>query len=424
MSVRVEPKKFEREQPDRSGRDWEEIRSEFPALQQEIAGSPLAYLDNAASSQTPQSVIDRMTRYQSTEHSNVHRGVHTLSQRATKAYEGARQRVGRFINAPDASQCIYTRGATEAINLVMYAWGRRHVGEGDEILVSTMEHHSNIVPWQMLCEEVGAELKVIPMTDEGELELDRFEDLLTERTKLVGVVEVSNALGTINPVEEMIETAHDRDIPVLIDGCQAVPHRPVDVQALDADFYAFSGHKMNGPTGIGILYAKREWLESMDPFQGGGDMIRSVTFEETKFNDLPYKFEAGTPAILPAVGLGAAVDFLESIGMERIVRREADLLDYGTSLLEEIGGVRIFGRASRKASVLSFDVEGIHPHDIGTILDDEGVAIRAGHHCAQPVMDRLGIPATARASFSYYNNRKDADQLAAGIERVKEIFGK
>ena len=412
------------EHRDRSSTDWEEIRADFPVLSQKIEGNRLAYLDNAASSQAPESVVDRMNRYQTTEHSNVHRGVHTLSQRATDAYEGARERIAGFINAPDADQCIFTRGATEAINLVMYAWGRQNIGEGDEILISAMEHHSNIVPWQMLCEEVGAELRIVPMTDEGELEIDAYRELLGERTKIVGIVQVSNALGTINPVEEMIELAHKQGVPVLVDGCQAVPHLPVDVQALDADFYAFSGHKMNGPTGIGVLYGRREMLEQMRPFQGGGDMIRSVTFEETTYSDLPYKFEAGTPAILPAVGLGAAVDYLESIGMERVAAREGELLGYATRQLEEIEGVRIFGRAERKASVLSFDIEGVHPHDIGTILDADGVAIRAGHHCAQPVMDRLGIAATARASFSFYNNRQDADQLAAGIQRVKEIFGK
>ncbi len=412
------------EVPDRSSRGWDEIRAEFPVLTREVDGEPLAYLDNAASSQTPSPVIERMTRYQSSEHSNVHRGVHRLSQRATDAYEGARERVAEFIGAPSAEQCIYTRGATEAINLVMHAWGRVNVERGDEILISQMEHHSNIVPWQMLCDEVGAELRVVPMTDRGELELGAFDEKLSDRTKLVGLVHVSNALGTVNPVAEMIDIAHERGVPVLIDGCQAVPHRPVDVQALDADFYAFSGHKMNGPTGIGILYGKHDLLEGMPPFQGGGDMIKSVSFEETTYNDLPYKFEAGTPAIMPAVGLGAAVEYLDSIGMGRIAEREAELLEYATSKLEAIEGVRIVGRAADKTSVLSFEVDGVHPHDIGTILDDDGVAIRAGHHCAQPVMDRLGIPATARASFSYYNTREDADQLARGIRRVKDIFGR
>lgn len=405
-------------------RSWEAIRSDFPILDQEVNGEPLAYLDNAASSQVPRAVIERMERYQRLEHSNVHRGVHTLSQRATDAYEGARQTIASFIGAPRADQCIFTRGATEGINLVSNAWGREFVGEGDEIVISAMEHHSNIVPWQMLCEEVGAELKVLPMTDRGELRVDKLDEMLGPRTRLVGVLQVSNALGTVNPVDEIVEIAHDREIPVLVDGCQAVPHMPVDVERLDADFYVFSGHKMNGPTGIGVLYGRREWLESMRPFQGGGDMIKSVTFEETTFNDLPYKFEAGTPAIMPAVGLGAAVEYLEEIGMERIRAREAELLEYATERLGEIEGVRIFGRADDKASVLSFGIENVHPHDIGTIVDDEGVAIRAGHHCAQPVMDRLGIPATARASFSYYNTSREVDQLVGAIERVQGIFGR
>jgi cysteine desulfurase/selenocysteine lyase len=405
-------------------RSWKAIRDDFPALDQEVGGSPLSYLDNAASSQSPQSVIDRMTAYQSGEHSNVHRGVHTLSRRATDAFEAAREKVAEFIGAPDPDCCVWTRGATEAINLVRYAWGRANIEAGDEILVTEMEHHSNIVPWQMLCEETGAQLRVLPMTDRGELKLDALDDLLTDRTKLVGAVHVSNALGTINPVETIIEKSHDRGIPVLIDGCQATPHMDVDVQEMDADFYVFSGHKMNGPTGIGMLYARRDILEEMPPFHGGGEMIRSVTFEESTWADVPQKFEAGTPAILPAIGLGEAASYLTDIGMERIARREADLLEYATGKLEAIEGVRIFGRADRKASVLSFDVDGVHPHDIGTILDDEGVAIRAGHHCTQPVMDRLGIPATARASFAYYNTRADADRLADAVETVKEIFGR
>jgi cysteine desulfurase/selenocysteine lyase len=407
-----------------AGRSWEAIRSDFPALDQEVGGAPLTYLDNAASSQTPQTVIDRMTAYQSKEHSNVHRGVHTLSRRATDAYEAARQSVADFIGASDPDCCVWTRGATEAVNLVRYSWGRANIEAGDEILLTEMEHHSNIVPWQMLCEETGAELRVLPMTDDGELKLDRLDDLLTERTKLVGAVHVSNALGTINPVETIIERAHDRGVPVLIDGCQATPHLDVDVEAMGADFYVFSGHKMNGPTGIGALYARRDLLEEMPPFHGGGEMIRSVTFEESTWADVPQKFEAGTPAILPAIGLGEAAEYLTEIGMDRIAAREAELLEYATGKLEQIDGVRIFGRADDKASVLSFDVDGVHPHDIGTILDDEGVAIRAGHHCTQPVMDRLGIPATARASFSYYNTRADADRLADAIETVKGIFGR
>jgi len=404
-------------------RRWEEIRDDFSVLDQEVNGEPLAYLDNAASSQVPEPVLERMDRHQREDHSNVHRGVHELSQRATDAYRGARERIASFINAPDPSQCIFTQGATESINLVAHSWGRDELEEGDEVLLTVTEHHANIVPWQMLREELGIALKVVDITDRGELRVDELESKLTERTKLVGLVHVSNALGTVHPVESIVDLAHDRGIPVLVDGCQAVPHMPVDVQELGADFYAFSGHKMNGPSGIGMLYGRREWLEGMRPFQGGGEMIRSVTFEETTFAEIPFKFEAGTPAILPAIGLGAAVEYLESIGMERIRRREAELLDEATDRLEAIDGVRIFGRADDKASVVSFDIDGIHPHDIGTIVDDDGVAIRAGHHCAQPVMERLGIPATARASFSYYNISREAEQLASAVRRVKEIFG-
>ncbi len=408
---------------DRSTWSWEQIRAEFPVLRQSIDGHPLAYLDNAASSQMPQSVIDRLTWYQSAEHSNVHRGVHTLSQKATDAYEKAREKVARFINAPDSAQCIYTRGATESVNLVMHGWGRKFVEEGDEIIVTALEHHANIVPWQMLCEEKGATLKVIPMTDDGELIVDELPTLLSEKTKLLCVSHVSNALGTINPIEDMIATAHAHGVPVLVDGCQAVPHMPVDVQALDADFYAFSGHKMCGPTGIGILYGKRELLEAMNPFMGGGDMIRNVTFEKTTYAPIPHKFEAGTPSILSVVGLGAAIDYLERIGMGRIAEREKELLDYTNARLSELDFVRILGTAKNKASVISFEVQGVHPHDVGTILDTEGVAIRAGHHCAQPVMDRLGVPATARASLAFYNNKDDVDALIGALQTVKEIFG-
>ncbi len=403
-------------------RSWSEIRSDFPTLDQTIQGEPLTYLDNAASSQMPEPVIERIDRYQRHEHSNVHRGVHTLSQTATDAYEGAREAVAEFIGAPTPKQCIFTRGATEAANLVAQSWGRANLESGDEILLTRMEHHSNIVPWQQIADETGAEIRVLPVTDDGELRLDQLEEMLTDRTKILGVVHVSNALGTINPVEEIVERAHARDVPVLVDGCQATPHLSVDVDAMDADFYAFSGHKMNGPTGIGVLYGKEAWLEEMPPYQGGGEMIRSVTFEETTYADLPNKFEAGTPAIMPAIGLGAAVEYLTSIGMDRIAEREAELLDYATELLEAEEGVRIFGRADDKASVLSFDLEDIHPHDIGTIVDTHGVAIRAGHHCTQPLMDRLEIPATARASFSYYNTREDADRLVEAIEHVREIF--
>lgn len=408
---------------DRSEWGWDEIRAEFPVLRQSIDGHPLSYLDNAASSQMPQSVIDRLTWYQSAEHSNVHRGVHTLSQKATDAYEKAREKVARFINAPDSAQCIFTRGATEGVNLVMHGWGRKFVGEGDEIIVTALEHHANIVPWQMLCEEKGATLKVIPMTDEGELVVDELPTLLSDKTKFVCVSHVSNALGTVNPIDRIIEQAHDHGVPVLVDGCQAVPHMKVDVQALDADFYVFSGHKMCGPTGIGILYGKRELLEAMNPFMGGGDMIRTVTFEKTTYAPIPHKFEAGTPSILAVVGLGAAIDYLESIGMDRIAEREAELLEYATKRIEELDFIRILGTAPNKASVISFEVIGVHPHDVGTILDTEGVAIRAGHHCAQPVMDRLGVPATARASLAFYNNKDDVDALIGALQTVKDIFG-
>lgn len=409
--------------PTAGERAWDEIRRDFPVLKQTVQDHRLAYLDNAASSQMPQQVLDRLVWYHSGEHSNVHRGVHTLSQRATRAYDEAREKVARFINAEHSRECIFVSGTTEAINLVAHGFGRPFIGEGDTILISALEHHSNIVPWQMLSEERGAQIEVIPMNDRGELLLDDLGARLTDSVKLVCVNHVSNALGTVNPIEEIIEAAHARDIPVLVDGAQAVPHMAVDVQALDADFYAFSGHKMCGPTGIGILWGKQKWLDRMKPFKGGGDMILSVTWEGTKFNDLPFKFEAGTPNISGAIGLGAAVDYLETIGMDRIAKREAQLLELATQALAELDGVRLIGRAERKASVLSFGIDGVHPHDIGTILDSEGVAVRAGHHCAQPVMDRLGIPATARASFAFYNSETDIERLMAGIYSVKEIFG-
>ncbi|MFB6265112.1 MAG: aminotransferase class V-fold PLP-dependent enzyme [Bradymonadaceae bacterium] len=403
--------------------DWEEVRAEFPVLRREFDGRPVAYLDNAASSQMPEPVIERIDRYHREEHSNVHRGVHRLSRQATDAFEAAREKVADFIGAPSADQVVWTRGATEAINLVRYAWARDEVEEGDEIVLSRMEHHSNLVPWQELCDETGAELRELPMTDEGELVVDALDELLTERTKLVGVVHVSNVLGTINPVETIVDRAHERNIPVLVDGCQAVPHRPVDVADLGADFYVFSGHKMNGPTGIGALYARADLLDDMPIFQGGGEMIRRVSFDSSTYKDPPQRFEAGTPAIMPAVGLGPAVEYLDAIGMERIADREDALLAYATDRLEAVEGLRIFGRAEEKASVLSFDFDSVHPHDIGTVLDDEGVAIRAGHHCAQPAMERLGIPATARASLAYYNNRQDIDRLARAVRRVEDIFG-
>ena len=403
--------------------DVQRIRADFPVLHQTVNGKPLVYLDNSASSQVPQVVIDRCTVYIEQEHSNIHRGVHYLSQKATTAYEGAREKVKRFINARESRECIFVRGATEGINLVMYGYGRKFIGQGDEIVISAMEHHANIVPWQMLCEEKGARLRVIPMNDAGELLLDEYDGLLNERTKLVSLIHVSNALGTINPVKQMIAQAHKYGVPVLIDGAQAAPHMPVDVQDLDADFYVFSGHKMFAPTGSGIVYGKAELLEKMNPFQGGGDMIKTVTFEKTVYADLPNKLEAGTPAIASQIGLGAAIDYLDSIGREQAAAYEAELLRYATERVSAIEGVRIIGTAKNKASVLSFVIEDIHPHDIGTILDQEGIAVRAGHHCAQPVMQRFNVPATARASFAFYNTKEEIDVLARTIEKVIEIFG-
>ena len=402
--------------------DVERIRADFPVLHQTVNGKPLIYLDNGASSQVPQVVIDRGSVYIEQEHSNIHRGVHYLSQKATTAYEGAREKVKRFINARESRECIFVRGATEGINLVMHGYGRKFIGAGDEIIISAMEHHANIVPWQMLCEEKGAHLRVIPMNDAGELLLDAYDGLLNERTKFVAVTHVSNALGTINPIKQMIAQAHKYGVPVLIDGAQSAPHMPVDVQDLDCDFYAFSGHKMYAPTGSGVVYGKAELLERMNPFQGGGDMIKTVTFEKTTYADLPNKMEAGTPAIASQIGLGAAIDYLNSIGREQAAVYEAELLRYATERVSAIEGVRIIGTAQHKASVLSFVIDGIHPHDIGTILDQEGIAVRAGHHCAQPVMQRFNVPATARASFVFYNTKSEIDVLANTIQKVIEIF--
>jgi len=404
------------------GFDVERIRADFPVLRQMVNGKPLVYLDNAASSQVPQVVIDRGSAYLEDEHSNIHRGVHYLSQKATTAYEGAREKVKRFINAREAKECIFVRGATEGINLVMHGYGRKFIGPGDEIIISAMEHHANIVPWQMLCEEKGATLRVIPMNDAGELLQDEYNSLLNEKTKFVAFTHVSNALGTINPVKQMIDQAHKYGVPVLIDGAQSAPHLLVDVQDLDCDFYAFSGHKMFAPTGSGIIYGKAELLEKMNPFQGGGDMIRSVTFEKTTYAGLPNKFEAGTPAIASQIGLGAAIDYLNSIDREQAATHEHELLHYATERLKAIEGVRIIGTAREKTSVLSFVIDDIHPHDIGTILDQEGIAVRAGHHCAQPVMQRFNIPATARASFAFYNTKEEVGVLARTIEKVVEIF--
>ncbi len=402
--------------------DVDKIRADFPILAKEVHGKPLAYLDNAASSQKPLAVLEAIDHYYRAENANIHRGVHHLSELATKKYEDAREKVRAFINAERASEIIFVRGGTEAINLVASTFGRSRVGEGDEIVITHMEHHSNIVPWQMLCEQTGAKLRVAPIDDRGALIVDEFEALLGERTKMVAVVHVSNALGTINPAEKLVAMAHERGIPVLLDGAQAVPHHAVDVQALDCDFYAFSGHKMFAPTGIGVLYGKQKHLEAMPPYQGGGEMITTVSFEKTEYNVVPHKFEAGTPNIAGTIGLGAAIDYMQAIGLAAIEAYEHDLLDYMTSRMSAIEGVKVIGTAPEKAGVLSFNIEGAHPHDVGTILDREGVAVRAGHHCAQPVMDRFGVPATARASLAFYNTREDVDRLVAATEKVREIF--
>jgi len=402
--------------------DVEKIRQDFPVLSQTVNGKPLVYLDNAASSQVPQVVIDRGAKYLREEHSNIHRGVHYLSQHATTAYEAAREKVRKFINAREAKECIFVRGCTEGVNLVASSYGRKFVGEGDEIIISQMEHHANIIPWQMLAEEKGAKLKIIPMNERGELILEEYENLLNERTKIVAVSHVSNSLGTINPIKEMIATAHKFGVPVLVDGAQSAPHFPVDVQDLDADFFTFSGHKMYAPTGSGVLYGKREWLDKMPPYQTGGGMIRTVSFEKTTFAPIPEKFEAGTPAIAANIGLGAAIDYLTSIDLAKAAEYENELLEYATEKLSAIEGVRIIGTAREKASVLSFTIEDAHPHDVGTILDQSGIAVRAGHHCAQPVMQFFKVPATARASFAFYNTREEVDALAKAVEKVIEVF--
>ena len=402
--------------------DAERIRADFPILQLQIDGKPLVYLDNAASSQMPQPVIDRLVRYQSSEHANINRAVHYLSEIATAEYEAARRKLQHFINAAEEREVIFTSGTTDGINLVMHGYGRKFIKAGDEIILTTLEHHSNIVPWQMLAEETGAKIRVVPINDAGELLIDEYENLFNERTKLVGVMHVSNALGTINPVKEMIAFAHAQGVRVLVDGAQAVPHLKVDVQDLDCDFYAFSGHKLCGPTGIGVLYGKAELLEKMQPFKGGGDMILSVTFEKTTYNTIPHKFEAGTPPIAAAIGLGAAVDYLSAIGMNSIAAHEHELLNYATAQMTRIPGLRIIGTAKKKAAVLSFTLDGIHPHDVGTLLNQEGVAVRTGHHCAQPVMARFNVPATSRASFAFYNTFAEVDALVAGIRGVQEVF--
>jgi cysteine desulfurase/selenocysteine lyase len=402
--------------------DLPALRKDFPLLSRELHGKPVIYLDSAVSGQMPVQVIDRMARYEREEHTNVHRGVSTLSQEATDRYEEAREKVRSFLNAASAREIVWTRGTTEALNLVAQSFGRMVVKAGDEILLSAMEHHANIVPWQMLAQEKGATIKVIPMNDAGELMLDALDSLLTEHTKVVGVVHVSNVLGTINPVKEIIARAHAKGVPVVVDGAQAVPHLAVDVRDLDADFYAFSGHKLSGPTGIGVLYGKLAHLEAMPPWQGGGSMIRSVSWEKTTYMPAPGKFEAGTPPIAAAIGLGAAIDYVKGLGLDRIAAHEHELLAYATGRLSAIPGLRIIGNAEAKASVLSFVVDGIHPHDMGSLLDGEGVVVRAGHHCAQPVMTRFCIPATTRASFAYFNTREDVDALVSAVLKAIELF--
>ena len=402
--------------------DVRRVRADFPILGTCVHGRPLVYLDNAATTQKPQVVLDAIDHYYTATNSNVHRGVHQLSERATDAFEGARETVRRFLNARHAREIVFTRNATESINLVAYAFGRSRIGAGDEVLISAMEHHSNIVPWQMLCEERGATLRVVPITDAGELVIEEYDRLLGPRTRLVAMTHMSNALGTVVPVRTIVERAHRHGVPVLLDGSQAAYHMAVDVQALDCDFYVCTGHKLYGPTGIGVLYGKEAVLEAMPPFLGGGDMIAEVTFERTTYNELPHKFEAGTPHIAGAVGLGAALDYLGAIGMEAIAAHERDLLAYGMAALQGVPGVRIIGTAREKASILSFVMDVAHPHDIGTIVDREGVAIRTGHHCAQPVMRRFGIPATARASLALYNTREEIDALVAALGKVREVF--
>ncbi len=402
--------------------DVERIRSDFPILQLKIEDNPLVYLDSAASSQMPQLVIDSLVRYQTMQHANIHRAVHYLSETATNEYEAARGKLKRFINAPEEREVIFTSGTTDAINLVMHGYGRQFIKAGDEIILTTLEHHANIVPWQMLAEETGAKIRVAPVNDAGEVLIEDYEKLFNSRTRFVGLIHVSNALGTINPVKQMIAYAHEHGVPVLVDGAQAVPHLAVDVQDLDCDFYVFSGHKLCGPTGIGVLYGKAALLEKMQPFKGGGDMILSVTFEKTIYNTIPHKFEAGTPAIAAAIGLGVAIDYLLAIGMDEIAAHEHELLVYATEQISSMPGVNIIGSAANKAAVISFTIDGVHPHDIGTLLNEEGIAVRTGQHCAQPVMDRFSVSATSRASFAFYNTLGEVDALVAGIRTLQKVF--
>ena len=403
--------------------DVERTRKDFPILGQTIHGKPLIFLDSAASAQKPQAVIDTIAQFYRSDYANIHRGVYELSMRATRAFEGAREKARRFLNAPEAREIVFVRGATEAINLVAQTYGRAHVGSGDEILITQMEHHSNIVPWQLLCQEKQAKLRVAPIDDSGALVMEEFQKLLSPRTRIVAVTHVSNALGTVNPVREIADLAHRHGVPVLLDGAQAVPHQRVDVAALDCDFYTFSSHKVFGPSGVGVLYGRAELLEAMPPYQGGGEMILSVSFEKTTYKEIPHKFEAGTPDIAGVVGLGAALDYMMDLDPVALTEYEQELLDYATKELSKISGLRLIGTAPRKTAVVSFVVEGVHAHDVGTILDQEGIAVRTGHHCAQPVMDRFGVPATVRASFALYNTRADVDALVAGLGKVREVFG-
>ena len=405
-----------------SSLDVEKIRQDFPLLHQEVNGKPLAYLDNAATSQKPTQVIEALDKYYREDNANIHRGVHTLSERATIDYEQTREKVRNFINANSVKEIIFVRGATEGINLIAQSYGRNKLKTGDEIIISEMEHHSNIVPWQLLCEQTGAVLKIIPINDSGELILEEFEKLLSPKTKLVSLAHISNALGTINPIQTIIDRAHEHNAVVIIDGAQATPHTIVDVQALDCDFYVFSGHKLFGPTGIGVLYGKAHLLEAMPPWQGGGDMIKMVSFKKTLYNDLPYKFEAGTPHIAGVIGLGAAIDYVSATGLEAIAAHEHELLEYATEKILEVKGLRLIGTAQQKTSILSFVIDSIHPHDIGTILDHEGIAIRTGHHCAMPVMTHFNVPATARASFAFYNTFEEVDRLIQALGKAREVF--
>ncbi len=402
--------------------DVERIRSDFPILNREMNGKPLVFLDSAASSQKPEAVVRVMNEYYAQTHANVHRGVYKLSQEATDAFEASRRKVARLINAPTDQEVIFVRGATEGINLVAASYGRKFIGKGDEILISTMEHHSNIVPWQLIAEEMGAKIRIIPISEAGEIQMDAYADMLNKRVKMVAVNHISNTLGTINPIKEIVAQAHEYGIPVLVDGAQAIPHMKVNVQELDADFYTFSGHKMFGPTGIGVLYGKEKWLNAMPPYHGGGEMIKTVSFEKTTYNEIPFKFEAGTPDIAGAIGLGAAADYIISIGHEAIQEYETELLEYATQQLSRIEGIRIIGTAAHKASVISFLIEGTHPYDVGTILDKLGIAVRTGHHCTQPLMDWYGIPGTIRASFAFYNNKEDIDRLVAGVEQAVKML--